>query len=98
MSGLSISTAWEQTRVILARDGRLFAAVALALIVLPQILLDAVAPQFAGTQAWIGQCLLLIVVIIGFAAQIAINRLAIGPSVTVQGAIARGFTRLLPLL
>lgn len=98
MSGLSISAAWDETRAILGRDGRLFAAVALALIVLPQIALDSLAPQFGGAGALVGQCLLLVVVIIGFAAQIALNRLAIGPSVTVQGAIARGFTRLLPLL
>ena len=32
MSSLSISTAWEETRAILARDGQLYGAVALALI------------------------------------------------------------------
>ena len=36
MSRLSISAAWDETKAILVREGRLLATVALALIVLPQ--------------------------------------------------------------
>ena len=37
MSKLSLSRAWEETTSVLARDGRLFVAVALALFVLPAL-------------------------------------------------------------
>ena len=40
MAKLSISQAWDETRLILARDGKLIAAVALALFVLPGIVLN----------------------------------------------------------
>ena len=42
MSSLSISAAWDETRSILVRDGQLFAAVALALIVLPEVVFAVV--------------------------------------------------------
>ena len=40
MSKLSLSRAWEETMAVLARDGRLFAAVALALFVLPGLIVN----------------------------------------------------------
>ena len=45
MRALSISQAWDETRLILARDGKLIAAVALALFVLPGIVLDVAVPE-----------------------------------------------------
>ena len=35
MAELSVSKAWDETRIIVARDNRLFAALALALVALP---------------------------------------------------------------
>ena len=94
MSSLSISVAWDQTKAILGHDGRLFATVALALIVLPEVVFAVVGVP-VGTQATtLSAITYLVVVLLGFVAQIALNRLAIGPSVTVGGAIARGFARL----
>jgi hypothetical protein len=62
MAKLSISKAWEETKAIITRDGRLFVAVALALFVLPGIILavrDAiihgarrVLPYLAAVLLW----------------------------------------------
>jgi hypothetical protein len=98
MRALSLSTAWEQSQLVLARDGRLLTAVALGLIVLPQTIVAVVAPGGAASASLELRLLLLADILIGFAAQIALNRLAIGPSVTVGGAIGRGFARLGPVL
>lgn len=98
MRGLSLSTAWEQSKLVLARDGSLLIAVALALIVLPQTIIAVFAPGGAASATSTVRILLIADVFIGFAAQIALNRLAIGPSVTVGGAIGRGFERLVPVI
>lgn len=98
MSKLSLSRAWEETRAVLARDGRLFASVALALVVLPETIAGLVAPTSSG-QASAGTLILLAVtILIGLIAQIALNRLAIGPSTTVGAAVGRGFARMPALL
>ena len=94
MSNLSISTAWDQTKAILARDGRLFATVALALIVLPEIVFAVVGVPVGSQATPLSGITYLIVVLLGFVAQIALARLAIGPSVAVGAAISRGFGRL----
>jgi hypothetical protein len=94
MPKLSLSQAWDETRAVLARDGRLFIAVALALIVLPQTVIGLVAPRTGEEAASLTFALLAITIIIGFIAQVALNRLAIGPSTTVGAAIGRGFSRM----
>lgn len=94
MSSLSISTAWEETRSILARDGQLYAAVALALIVLPIIIFTVVGPPVGEDASLLARLTYVAVILLGFVAQVAVNRLAIGPSVTVGAAIGRGFARL----
>jgi hypothetical protein len=94
MSSLSISTAWDETRAIIARDGKLLVTVALALIVLPEAILAVIGAP-AGTQASaLSAITYFVVILLGIAAQIALNRLAIGPGVTVGSAIATGFRRL----
>ena len=96
MSALSISSAWDETKALLARDGRLFASVALALIVLPAAVMGVVDPRVAqGDSAPVWFNLLIFVVsLISLAGQLALIRLALGPSITVGGAIAHGFRRL----
>jgi len=93
MSRLSISKAWDETSEILVRDGRLYASVALALVVLPATVIGlfAARSETITPMAWV---FLAISIVIGFAAQIALNRLAIGPSTTVKDAIIRGFARM----
>ncbi len=96
MSALSISTAWEETKALLGRDGRLFASVALALIVLPAAVMGVADPRVnAGDTApgWFN-LLIFVVSLISLAGQLALIRLAFGPSVTVAGAISHGFRRL----
>jgi hypothetical protein len=98
MPKLSLSQAWTETKAVLARDGRLFASVALALVVLPQTIIGLTAPRSALESSALGGALVGIAIVIGFAAQIALNRLAIGPSTTVGAAIGRGFARMPALI
>jgi hypothetical protein len=96
MRGLSISRAWEDTRAIVARDGRLFFSVALALVALPAVIAGLISPKglgASGTPAWV-DILVLIASLIALAGQLALIRLAIGPSITVGGAISHGVYRL----
>lgn len=98
MSGLSISRAWDDSKEILARDGRLFVSVSLALITLPQTILSLIGMPVSEQSSPLSRAVYLLVVVIGFAAQIAINRLAMAPSVTVGGACSRGISRVWALL
>ncbi|MFL6721306.1 MAG: hypothetical protein ACJ8FT_05825 [Sphingomonas sp.] len=98
MHSLSISAAWDETKAILARDGRLLATVALALVALPQVLLAVTGAPTGTESSLISKLVYAAVVLLGLVAQIAFNRLAIGPSVTVGNAITLGFARLAPVL
>src|SRR4051812_23480859 len=96
MRGLSISAAWEETRKILAHDGRLLATVALALIALPTTVNTLINPggmNAATTPVWMG-CVAFVAYLIALAGQLSLIRLALGPSVTVGGAIGHGIRRL----
>ena len=50
MHKLSISRAWDETKAIFARDGRLLVAVALALVVLPMVVLGLAVPSDPQAQ------------------------------------------------
>jgi len=94
---LSISKAWDETKAIAARDGRLIGAVALALFVLPGLILDLVTPETTpGTFPKVGPWVAVALVggIISLAGQLAIIRLAMGPQLTVGEAILHGVRRL----
>lgn len=93
MAGLSISRAWDESRQILARDGGLLASVALALFALPDIIAGVVSPSGEGTQSLSGRLLNFVVLFIGVIGQLAIVRLALGPSTTVGQAISHGARR-----
>jgi len=99
MAGLSISRAWDETKAVLARDGKLVTSVALALIVLPAMIFDLIAPptQLSGEEppSWV-RLVSMIVALIGIAGQVAIIRLALQPPILVKDAIEHGFKRLLP--
>lgn len=98
---ISLSTAWDETKDVLARDGRLFVAVALALLVLPGIVLDVSMPAApAGEMPPAGPWLAVgaVAVALSLAGQLALIRLALGPATSVGDAIAHGFKRLLPYL
>jgi hypothetical protein len=84
--------------MVLARDGRLFASVALALVVLPETVAGVLAPATPGGSSAVTLALVAVTIVIGFIAQVSLNRLAIGPSTTVGQAIGRGLARMPALL
>lgn len=92
MSRLSLSTAWDESKAIFARDGALLFAVALALLVLPEIVGGSISPPTASQSAS-GRLLALAMAFVAVIGQLAIVRLAIGPSTTVGQAIAHGARR-----
>ena len=99
MAKLSISQAWDETKAVLARDGKLIGTVALALFVLPGIVFDLSLPdapvgQFPPMGPWVGAAL--VAVLISLVCQLAIIRLAMGPHITVGESIVHGARRLLP--
>lgn len=97
MTKLSISRAWDETREVLARDGKLIGAVALALLVLPGLVLSVVMPNSPADTLpppgpWI--IVALIAALVSLTGQLAVARMAIGPHVSVGEAIAHGARRL----
>lgn len=93
---LSLSNAWVDTRQLLERDGRLYGAVALALIILPTVILGVIDPRESvqsDSPMWFS-LLMFIGTFISLAGQLALIRLSLGPSVTVGGAIGHGIGRL----
>lgn len=97
MSGqLSISRAWDEAKARIAADGRLFVAVALALVALPQAIVVTLGPPvgLSGVEpSGAAELAGVVAGLIGIAGQIALVRLALGPS-SVGEAIVHGFRRL----
>lgn len=101
MHRLSISRAWDETRLVLARDGKLIGTVALALFLVPGLILNALVPATPrGSMPTPGPWLIVgaIAFLISLIGQISIIRLAIGPATTVGQAIQHGAKRALPLI
>jgi hypothetical protein len=95
MRDLSLSQAWDDTKAIITRDGRLFASVALALVALPAAIDGLVSPRGMDASApWWVDAVGVVVTLIALAGQLALIRLALGPSITVGGAIAHGVRRM----
>lgn len=92
MVRLSISRAWEESRAIFARDGGLLTAVALALLVLPEVVVGLIAPS-PDARSTAGDLLQLAAGLIALIAQLALIRLAIGPATTVGESIVHGTRR-----
>ena len=95
---LSLSKAWEDSRRIFVRDGGLLIAVALALLVLPQVVAGLVAPPTGTEISAAGRIIAFAAALIGVIGQLAIVRLALGPSTSVGEAIAHGVRRFPALL
>ena len=95
MRSLSISRAWEETRGLLVQDGRLYVSVALALIALPSVINMLISPSGVNTATdpfW-KVALAFVTSLIALAGQLALIRLAVGPSTTVGAAITHGLRR-----
>lgn len=101
MSSLSIGKAWDEARRILARDGKLITSISLALILVPQALAGVIAPppNLSGIEppSWM-PLITILVLCAGIIGQIAIIRLALGPTATVGDAIGHGVRRFVPAL
>jgi hypothetical protein len=95
MRGLSISAAWDETKAVVAHDGRLIGSVALALVALPTAVTGLIDPSGIGKSGplWMDS-ILLIASLAALAGQLALIRLALGPSITVGAAIAHGLRRM----
>jgi hypothetical protein len=96
MRALSVSAAWEETRAILVRDGRLYISVALALIALPSAISVLVNPgglNSSTAPVW-KDLIALFASLIALAGQLALIRLALGPSTTVGTAVVHGLRRM----
>ena len=101
MSKVSISQAWDETRAIVARDGKLISTVALALLVLPGVVMAVLMPrgvtlQTSEQQIWVA--IILVVLVITFIGQLAIVRMAMAPHISVGEAIRHAGSRVLPFL
>lgn len=101
MSKLSISQAWDETKAVLARDGKLIAPVALALLVLPGVLINLFLPTPSTSgmpAAGLWTVIVFAALIVTFVGQLSIVRLSMRPHVTVGEAIAHASRRVLPFL
>jgi hypothetical protein len=99
MSDLSISKAWDESREIGKRDGRLLAILALAFIGLPSLISTVFMPdQAAGLEDRSGgeSLAILVAAIIALLGQLAIARMSLAPPTSVADAIRHGLRRLLP--
>ena len=80
MRALSLSQAWDETKAIIMRDGRLFASVALALVALPAAIEGLVSPRGMDASApWWVDAVMIVASLIALAGQLALIRLALGP-------------------
>ena len=102
MPTLSITTAWNESADYLKRHfGTLF-TIAVALIALPNVALQAFAPAETRTvgrpEAGLWMLVVPVVLVLGMTGSLAISTLALGRAATVGEAIGHGFRRVLPLL
>ncbi|MEO6224636.1 MAG: glycerophosphoryl diester phosphodiesterase membrane domain-containing protein [Sphingomicrobium sp.] len=93
MARISLSRAWDEAKRIFAHDGGLLAAVALALLVLPDIVVGVMSPSTEIAPSLPGRFIGLVAVFVSIIGQLAIVRLALGPSTTVGQAIGHGARR-----
>lgn len=95
MAGLSLSRAWVETRERIARDGNLLVTVALALLVLPQLVVGLLAPPTApaADRDVFTRVVELAATLIALIGQIALVRLANHPGTRVGDAIQHGTRR-----
>ena len=101
MAKVSISRAWDESRAVLARDGKLIASVALALLVLPGVAVNVLLPGASGLgtpQAVLWTVIVLFALLVTFVGQLSVVRLATGPHITVGDAIRHAAARVLPFV
>jgi hypothetical protein len=102
MHKLSITTAWNESADYLKQHFGALYTLAVALITLPNVALQAFGPaaMVPGEAPQPGLWLLLvpIVLVLGITGSLAISTLALGRAATIGEAIGHGFRRFLPML
>jgi hypothetical protein len=102
MNTLSISKAWDETAEFAKREMGAVFPIALALIMLPSILLQVLGSMLitpGSTSGTLPQLLMVLIVLaLDIVGTIAISALAIGRESVVGSAIRRGFRRLPAML
>jgi hypothetical protein len=101
MAALSISRAWDDTKAVLARDGRLISTVALALLLLPGSVLGVAVPTAITGTAPMDESIalpMMLVALIGLVGRLAIARLALGGGVSVGQAMVQAAKQALSVL
>lgn len=94
MAKLSLSKALVESRAVASRDGKLIAAVALALFYLPAVIAGVVKPRSEGLPQSGGElALMALIAIVGVVGQLAVIRLALGGRASVGEAIGQGLRR-----
>jgi hypothetical protein len=94
MAKLSISRAWEESQRVLVHDGRLLASVGLALVAFPSMINTILNPNgITATTPLVLKLVTLVISLLILCGQLALIRLALGPSITVGGAIGHGLKR-----
>jgi len=92
----SISRAWDESRAVISRDGKVLTAIALALLVLPGLIADLFMPHLGPGElpragAWMIPILLAFAC--ALAGQLAIIHIAAGRGATTGQAISAGASR-----
>src|SRR4051794_41975814 len=98
MRALSLSQAWDDTKAIITRDGRLFASVALALVALPAVIEGLISPRGMDSAApWWVDAIMIVTSLIALAGEPALVPLPPRPRRTVRGPDRPRGGRLPPL-
>ena len=94
MAKLSLSKAWDETKGVASRDGKLIATVALAMFFLPGVVVGVMEPAARPIPVTMTDAILAIVLgLIAVIGQLAIVRMALGARMTVGEAIGHGARR-----
>ena len=94
MAKLSLSKAWDETKGVVSRDGKLIATVALAMFFLPGVIVGVMEPEAKPIPVTMTDAVVAIVLgLIAVIGQLAIIRMALGSRLTVGEAIGHGARR-----
>lgn len=95
MAKLSLSKAWDETKGVISRDGKLIATVALAMFFLPGVIVGVIEPETKPIPATMTDALMAIVLgLIAVIGQLAIIRMALGSRLTVGEELGHGARRM----
>lgn len=99
---ISIGKAWDESRDILTRDGKLILTIGAAMLMLPTALVALVSPQAVGAEppapGIMGTAVQILSFLLTQTGVLALIALALRPNLSVGESIRAGLSRLLPTL